>query len=224
LRTTRECIEIVRAIFRGEGPIEHEGLRYQLPWRGDGSTGLGKPMRPGLHTRSDIPVLIAAIGPKNVALAVEVADGLLPMLWNPVRWRDAFGDALGGVDLSRFDIAPTVPIAIGDDIGTCRDKVRPLIGLYVGGMGAKGKNFYNDLVRRYGFEAEAENVQDLYLGGDRKAAVAAVPDRLVDELALVGPREHIAEQLEVWAASGVGTLILASSRPHVLRTMAELAL
>ncbi len=223
LRTTEEYVAIVRRIFAGDQRLTFEGERYRIPYSDPDGTGLGKPLRPGIHTRPDIPIYLAAIGPKNVELTTRIADGLLPMLWNPYRVKEAFGETFAAVDLTRFDIAPTVPVAVGDDVASCRDKVRPLIALYVGGMGAKHKNFYNALVRRYGYEDAAEAVQDAYLDGRRRDAIALVPDALVDELALVGPRSRVADQVSAWAASGVGTLIVASPSRTNLEAVAAAA-
>ena len=221
LATTEDYVAILRQVIAGDARVAHDGTRIQVPYRGPGATGLGKAIRPGLHSRPDIPIYVAAIGPRNVALAARVADGLLPMLWNPYRWKDAFGDALADAR-DGFAIAPTVPVSIGDDIAACRDRVRPVLGYYIGGMGAKGRNFYNDLVCRYGFERAAAEVQDRYLAGDRRAAIAAVPDQLVDEVTLVGSRGHVADQLSAWSESGVSTLILSTTRPDALQTVAEL--
>lgn len=219
LAMTEEYVAILRKIFRAEGRIEHAGEFFELPYRGPDGTGVGKPLRSAFRPR-DIPIYLAAIGPKNVALARRVADGLLPMLWNPFRARHVYGD----IDTSAFDVAPSVPVAIGVDVAACRDEVRPTIATYVGGMGAKGHNFYNELVSRYGYEDAAATVQDLYLSGDRTGAVAAVPDALVDEVALVGDRGRVAEQLDAWKSSGVTTLILASPSRDAMTTVAELVL
>jgi alkanesulfonate monooxygenase SsuD/methylene tetrahydromethanopterin reductase-like flavin-dependent oxidoreductase (luciferase family) len=135
-----------------------------------------------------------------------------------------FEAAGGGKSLERFDIAPTVPVVIGADVQACRDAVKPRLALYVGGMGARGKNFYNDLVRRYGYEGAAADIQDLYLSGKKQEASAAVPDALVDEVALCGPRERIAERLQRWTSSGVTTMIVGVGEPSAMRTMAELVL
>jgi F420-dependent oxidoreductase-like protein len=221
LGLTEDYIAIVRKVIAGDARVEHDGSVLQVPYRGQGASGLGRAIRPGMHTRPDIPIHLAAIGPANVALATRVADGLLPMLWNPYRWERAFGDALRGAPTG-FEISPTVPIAVGDDVAACRDKVRPMIGLYVGGMGAKGRNFYNTLVARYGFEQVAAEVQERYLAGDRRGAFAALPDDLVDELALVGDRARIADQLEAWRASGITRLVLATTSTSALRLVAEL--
>jgi F420-dependent oxidoreductase-like protein len=224
LGRTREYVTIVREILAREKPLEHHGEHYDIPFTGPGATGLGKPLKSILHPRADIPIYLAAIGPKNVRLAAEIADGFLPVFFHPTRWRDAFGDSLEGVDFGRFDIAPSVTVIVGDDVGACRNMIKPSVALYVGGMGARGKNFYNDLACRYGFEGPAKEIQDLYLDGKKKEAAAAVPDELVDEIALVGPRQRIAERLEAWKESPANTLILAAAQPEALELMAELVL
>ncbi len=229
LARTREYVEIVREILRREGPLEHHGEYYDIPYTGAGATGLGKPLKIIVHPRrADVPIYLAAIGPKNVALAAEIADGWLPIFFSPYRFRDAFG---GAVDEGRakraepdrpFDIAPTCAAIVGDDVEALAGFVRPQIALYVGGMGARGKNFYNDLACRYGFEAAAKEIQDLYLDGKKQEAAAAVPLELIDEVCLIGPRERIADRLGAWKESGVGTLILQAVQPEALELVAEL--
>ena len=177
-------------------------------------------MRP---LREEIPIYIAAMGPKNVALAAEIADGWLPIYLSPDRLDEVFGPSLAGRS-DGFDIAASVGVAVSDDLQAARDFLKPLIALYVGGMGARGKNFYNTLVRRYGYEAEAERIQDLYLEGKQMEAIAAVPDALVDEVSLVGPPERIRERLEAWRACGVTTLVVQTRDLATLRVMAELVL
>ena len=223
LGKTREYVEIVRTILKREQPLEHHGEHYDIPFTGPGATGLGKPLKLITHPlRADIPIYLASIGPKNVALTAEIADGWLPLFFSPNRWKDAFGDAFAGVDFSSFDVAPSVPVVMGDDVDACRSMVKPQLALYVGGMGARGKNFYNDLVCRYGFEGPAKEIQDLYLDGKRGEAIAAVPDELVDEVALCGPKERIADLLEMWKASPVTTLIAGTGQPDALEVLAEL--
>ena len=230
---TREYVEIVREILRREKPLEYHGEHYDIPFTGEGATGLGKPLKLIVHPkRADVPIYIAAIGPKNVELAAEIADGWLPIFFSPYRLQETYGAALdagfakagGGKDLKSFDIAPTISVLIGDDLETLRGFVKPMAALYIGGMGARGKNFYNDLACRYGFEAEAKEIQDLYLDGKKAEATAAVPDDLVDEIALIGPRERIIDRLDAWKESGITTMILGSSQPEALRLMAELVL
>ena len=231
LARTREYVEIVRSVWRRERPVEFKGEYYEIPYRGADATGLGKPLKSILHGRPDIPIYLAAIGPKNVALAAEIADGLLPIFFSAQRMKvfreylDAgFRAAGGGKSLAGFDVAPTVAIVPGDDVDRCRAEMKPRLALYVGGMGARGKNFYNDLVSRYGYEGEARRIQDLFLAGKKEEAAAAVPDALVDEIALCGPKERIRERLEAWKTSGITTLICGAKSPEALRLMAELAL
>jgi F420-dependent oxidoreductase-like protein len=218
LEKTREYIEIVRAALRRD-VLEHHGTHYRIPYDGPGATGLGKPLKLMLRPlRSDIPIYLAAIGPKNVALAFEIADGWLPIFVVPERFREAFGTPPEG-----FEVAATVHVLVGDDVQALRDSLKPHLALYVGGMGAKGRNFYNALVRRYGFEADAERIQELYLGGRQRDAIAAVPDELVDAVALVGPKERIRDRLEAWRETPVTTLVVGSAQPAALELLAELA-
>ena len=228
LARTREAVAIVRRILAREAPLVHHGEAYDIPL--SGGTGLGKPLKLMMAPeRPDIPIYLAAIGPRNVALAAEVADGWLPVFYSPFH-REVFENAIQRGHERRaperrglgFDIAPTVQVEIGDDLPSSLAAVKPHIALYVGGMGARGKNFYNDLARRYGYEAEAARIQDLYLEGRKKEAVVTVPDALADEVALCGPRERIAERIEAWKDAGVTTLICMVRDEHALRTMAEL--
>jgi F420-dependent oxidoreductase-like protein len=219
LGKTREYVEIVRAALRRD-VVEHAGEHYRIPYDGPGATGLGKPLKMMLRPlRADIPIYLAAIGPKNVALAYEIADGWLPIFVDPERFHEAFPAPPDG-----FEIAVTVNVLVGDDVQALRDSLKPNLALYVGGMGAKGKNFYNALVRRYGWEEDAERIQELYLGGQQREAIAAVPDALVDAVALVGPKERIADRLAAWRETAVTTLIVGSPQPEALRVMAELLL
>jgi F420-dependent oxidoreductase-like protein len=223
LGKTREYVEIVRAALRRE-VVAHEGEHYRIPYDGPGATGLGKPLKMMLRPlRADIPIYIAAIGPKNVALAAEIADGWLPIFVDPERFDNAFGASIAGAR-DGFEIAATVNVLVGDDVDALRDTLKPYIALYVGGMGARGRNFYNSLVRRYGWEAEADRIQELYLGGQQREAIAAVPDELVDALALVGPKERIRDRLAAWRETPVTTLVVGSPQPEALDVMAELLL
>jgi len=223
LGKTREYVEIVRAALRRE-TVEHEGEHYRIPYDGPGATGLGKPLKLMLRPlRADIPIYLAAIGPKNVALAAEIADGWLPIFVDPERFGDAFAASIAGAP-EGFEIAATAHVLVGDDVQALRDSLKPYLALYVGGMGAKGKNFYNALVRRYGWEEDAERIQELYLSGKQREAIAAVPDALVDAVALVGPKERIRDRLEAWRETPVTTLIVGASDPKALQTLAELVL
>ncbi|MCU1450335.1 MAG: putative F420-dependent oxidoreductase, Rv3520c family [Acidimicrobiales bacterium] len=221
LGKTREYVDIVRTIIRREAPLEHHGEHYDIPYNGPGATGLGKPLKLIVHPKREIPIYLAAIGPKNVGLAAEIADGWLPVWFSPTRM-DVYADAFEGRDLSDFDIAPTVSVVLGDDAAACRAMVKPMLALYIGGMGARGRNFYNDLACRYGYEAAAKEVQDLYLDGKKQEAAAAIPDELVDEVALCGPKELIAELVEPWLKSPVTTMVVATVQPEALDVMAEL--
>ncbi|MBA3304009.1 MAG: LLM class F420-dependent oxidoreductase [Actinomycetota bacterium] len=223
LGKTREYVSVVREILRRERPLEHHGAHYDIPYAGADATGLGKPLKLIIHPRRpDIPIYLAAIGPKNVALTAELADGWLPVFFSPGRFAETYGEAFAGTDLGSFDIAPTVSVVLGDDVEGCRNMVKPGLALYIGGMGARGRNFYNDLACRYGYEGAAKQIQDLYLDGNKREAVAAVPDELVDEVALCGPKERIAERLEAWQRSPVTTLIVGSGQREALEVMAEL--
>jgi F420-dependent oxidoreductase-like protein len=223
LGKTREYVEIVRAALRRQ-VVEHHGPHYRIPWDGSDSTGLGKPLKLMLRPlRAEIPIYLAALGPKNVALAAEIADGWLPIFVDPERFDDAFGPSLAAAPPD-FEIAAAASVLVGDDVEPLRDALRPHVALYVGGMGAKGRNFYNALVRRYGWEDEAERIQELYLAGRQREAIAAVPDALVDAVALVGPKERIAERLAAWRATPVTTLVLGTTQPEALQTLAELVL
>ncbi|HTF53170.1 MAG TPA: LLM class F420-dependent oxidoreductase [Pseudonocardia sp.] len=211
---TRELVEICRMVWRRER-VEYQGKYYQVPLPADQGTGLGKPLKLINHpVRADIPIVIASIGPKNVELTAEIGNGWQPLFYLPERAADVWGDALAAgkakraPELGELDVAPQIPVAMGEDLGALRDAVRPLLALYVGGMGARGKNFYNDLACRYGFEAAAKTVQDLYLDGKKDEAAAALPDELLDGIGLIGPEGRIKERLAALAEAGVTTLNL----------------
>ncbi len=228
LARTREYVSIVRAIFGREAPLTFEGRHYQIPYRGGDATGLGKPLKSTLKADPTIPIYLAAIGPKNVELAAEVADGWLPIFFAPERYDAVFkphvdaGLAKAGKTMANFDIAPTVSVVINDNLDVCYNMLRPMLALYVGGMGARGKNFYYDLAARYGFEDAATEIQDLYLAGDKGAAMARVPAELIDAVALVGPRERVRERLALWRNSPVTTLNMTVFDVETLRAMVEL--
>jgi F420-dependent oxidoreductase-like protein len=230
LKRTREYVEIVRTVLKREKSLEYHGEYYDIPIKG--GTGLGKPLKLIIHPlRKEIPIYIAAIGPKNVALAGEIADGWLPVFLSPKRMsefrrslEEGFAQRVDGKKLEDYDIAPTVSVVVGPDLKACRDHVRPNIALYVGGMGARGKNFYNDLACRYGYEEAAAKIQDLYLAGRKVEAMAAIPDELIDEVALCGPKERIQDLIAMWREAGVKTLICATSDVNAVRVMAEAVL
>lgn len=228
MRRTREYITIVRKIWAREAPVEFDGEIYHVPYRGADATGLGKPLKSILHGRQ-IPIYVAAIGPQSVRQAAEIADGWLPIFWSPFRAPKVFKDSLEagfkkagtGKGLHNFDIAAGATVIVTDDVSAGLGFIKPVLALYIGGMGARGKNFYNDLACRYGFEAEARKIQDLYLGGKKDEAAATVPDELADEVALVGPPARIKDRLAAWRESGIQTLICATMQVEAVRLLAE---
>jgi len=230
LLVTREYIAILRKMFARDEPVEFDGTYYSLPYKGDDASGLGKPLKIMTAPRDrNVPIFLAAIGPKNVRLSAEIADGWLPIFFSPERSSKVFqpmlkaGFEASGVEhkSTSFEIAPTVSALVTDDIEAGRLQMKPALALYIGGMGARGKNFYNDLACRYGFEADALRIQDLYLAGKKMEATMAVPDELVDEVCLVGSSDQIRDRLDVWKDAGVSTLILATSDMNTLREVAK---
>ena len=220
LTRTREYVELVRSALRRDA-LELHGDQYDVPYTGEGATGLGKPLKLMMRPlRARIPIYLAALSPKNVRLTFEIADGWLPIFFSPSHARDAFAFP----PREGFDIAPSVNVVVSDDVAAARDVLRPLLALYVGGMGARDANFYNALVGRYGYEDAARTIQDLYLDGKQREAIAAVPDELIDDVALVGPRERIEERLAAWRESGATTLLVTTHDVATLRTMADLVL
>ncbi|MCR9186589.1 MAG: LLM class F420-dependent oxidoreductase [Halieaceae bacterium] len=229
---TREYIQIMRKIMAREGPVEFDGDMYQLPNTGAGTTGLGKPLKSILEGNPNIPIYTASITPAGLRCAGEVADGVFPVWMDPDKF-SILGDHIqkgldtagNGKSLSDFDIAPFVSVALNDDLKAAYDSLRPWLALYIGGMGAKGKNFYNDYATRAGYGEVAERIQDLYLSGKKAEAEALVPDQLLDEVALVGPRERIIERLGSWKAAAargeVGTMLLGVHDPVVLELFAK---
>lgn len=223
---TREYVGIFREMIARERPVSLQGRTYRLPYDGDDATGLGKPLkliqRP---LRPQIPVYLAAIGPKNVALTAEIADGWILTFYSPHREAVMLGDV--DVGLRRrtrqapLEIAASPFLVVGDDLGECRDRVRPWLALHIGGFGAKGANFYTDLACRMGYEAEALQVQDLYLAGRKGEATAAIPAALVDEVALVGPMPRVLEQLSAWRGSRVTQLLLRTTDVHAALAVKE---
>ncbi len=228
LTRTREYVEIVRTIFERKKRLTYDGRIYRLPYDGPGATGLGKALKSTIKIDSKIPIYLASIGPKNIALTAEIADGWLPIFFSPQRYDEIFkphvesGLAKAGKDIEELDIAPTVSVVMDDSLDACYNALRPMLALYVGGMGAKEVNFYYDLAARYGYEESAEKIQELYLAGRQFDAMSAVPAGLIDEVALVGPKERIKERLSLWLDSPVTTMNLAVSDVETLRVMMEL--
>ena len=231
LSRQREYIAIIRQILAREHPLIHQGEHYHIPNTGAGSTGLGKPLKSILHGNPKLPIYTGAVTTSGVQLAAEVADGTFVVWMNPAR-PDIFAPALeaglakagNGKTRAQFDLAPFVRIAMGNDLKACRQVIKEFLALYIGGMGARGKNFYNDYACRLGYTDAAHKIQDLYLGGDKVAAITAVPDSLVDECSLVGPEARIREQLQVWkqagAAGHLGTMVVVSQDVQALRVVA----
>lgn len=224
LGRTREYLDIVGQALRGGAAVNSAGPYYPLPYTGEGATGQGAALRPMAHSDHPIPVYLAAIGPKNVALSAELTDGVLPVMWHPTRWSDVYGADAFDQAVEGFDIAPRVWVAVGEDLAACRRKVADHIAFYVGAMGPPDNNYYATLVRSFGYEEMVDAVVACYAERRRGDAGACVPDALVDDLGLVGPAGHIAEQLDAWRESPVGTMIVDPVDVESVRTLAELAL
>jgi F420-dependent oxidoreductase-like protein len=232
LERTREYIAIIRKILAREAPLTHDGFHYHIPYTGEGATGLGKPLRSLLHGDPSLKIITGTISPAGVRTAAEVADGMIPVFMNPERaaifdgpLQEGFAKAGGGKGLDSFDVTPFVRVNISDDMDKARQPVRENLALYIGGMGARDKNFYNDYAKRLGYEAEAVAIQDHFLAGRRAEAMAAVPERLIDETALVGPKAKVRERLQAWKAAGkqkrVAAMLLGVGSLEELRFMAE---
>jgi F420-dependent oxidoreductase-like protein len=225
----REYIGILRAIWAREAPVEFDGEIYQLPYRGPGATGLGKPLRSTLHPRQ-LPVYIAAMGPMNTRLTAELADGWLPIWLSPYQpdiyrpiLEEGFKRAGNGKSWKDFDIAARCHVQIGDDVAACLARLKPRFALYIGGMGAREKNFYNDLACKLGYSDAAARIQDLYLAGRKDEATATVPDELCDELSLCGPEARIRDRFPAWGKAGVTTMIIDSPQSEAFELMARIA-
>jgi F420-dependent oxidoreductase-like protein len=231
LTRTREYISIVRKILAREDRLEHRGYHYQIPYTGEGATGLGKPLKSILHGRADMKIYTAAITPKGLECSGELADGVFPVWMDPDQPEALVpyieeGFAKGGRDKSviDFDIAPFVTCIVGDDLDSCRMPVKGMLALYIGGMGARGNNFYTDYAIRLGHEEAALKIQDLYLDGKKAEAMAAVPDELADSVSLIGTREQIAARVQAWKDSPATTLLLGVQQPEAIQLLAELVL
>jgi F420-dependent oxidoreductase-like protein len=226
LQRTREYVEIVKMILAREKPVELHGKEFDVPYTGPGSTGLGKPLKSILHGRKDMKIYSASISPKGLELAAEITDGVLPIWMSPEKY-NVIGDAVkagldkGNKTADQFDVAPFVTCVMGPDVEKCRQPVKANMALYIGGMGARSRNFYNDYATRLGYPAEAKEIQDLYLGGKKNEAMAAIPDKLVDEVALVGPKERIIERLKAWKASPIKTMLIGTGSLETVRMLAE---
>lgn len=231
----KEYINIMRQIFAREAPLTLSGDQYQIPFTGEGSSGLGKPLKSILKTKHHIPIFAANITPKGVEAAAEVADGFFPVWMDPEQYHvfktpieNGFAKANNGKTLANFDIAPFVPVVLGDDVEKCMQPVRENLALYIGGMGSRQKNFYNDYAKRLGFEDAAVDIQNLYLSGEKEKAASAVPAELVDASALVGPAERIKERLTLWQGAAqqghISTMLISTQQTEVLEIIADAVL
>ncbi|MFI8104798.1 LLM class F420-dependent oxidoreductase [Streptomyces sp. NPDC086023] len=221
LTATREYVDVIRQVLRREAPVALDGRFHTHPYTGQDGTGLGKPLKPITHPlRADLPVLLGAEGPKNIAQTTRIADGWLPLYWSPTR-TDVYQASL--TDLPEgFMIAPMARARVCDDVAEGLLPVKAMLGFYIGGMGHAARNFHADLMARMGYEAEARHIQELFLAGRREEAVLAVPDAFADEISLVGPRERIAERLDLWRKGPVTDLLVTAPDPHTLRVLADL--
>lgn len=222
LTATREYVDVVRQVLRREAPVELDGRFHAHPYRGPDATGIGKALKPITHPlRADLPVLLGAEGPKNVAQTVRIADGWLPLYWSPSR-PEVYGQAALAELPEGFVVAPMARVQVCDDVLEGLLPVKVMLGFYIGGMGHAARNFHADLMARMGYEEEARRIQRLFMEGHREEAVRAVPDAFADEISLVGPRERIAERLELWRKGPVTDLLVLSPDRNTLRVLAEL--
>ena len=223
LSRTREYVNIIRQVFNREGPVENNGDHYPLPYTGEGSWGLGKPLKSITHPlRRDLPIFLGAEGPKNVVMTAEIADGWLPLYYSPYRqevYSDQIKDAKPG-----FEIMQGITVIINDNVEEALVPLKHSLALYIGGMGAKSRNFHNELVKRMGFEEAAERIQDLYLAGKKDEAMLAVPTELADEISLVGSVDRIKDRLNAWRETPVSSLLVSTRSMGELRAFAELVL
>lgn len=228
LARTREYVDIVRQVFAREAPVELQGKHYQLPF--PGGAGLGKALKPTVHPlRKDIPIMLAAEGPKNVALAAEIGDGWLPLWFGPKSdafYRQALAEGFAKEGsrhqgLDTFEVVSMLPVVVADDAEGCADFFRPMLALYIGGMGAKGANFHYEVFARMGWESECAKIQDLYLDGHKADAIAAVPTGLVEDVALIGPLDKVLGELPAWKETCISTA-LVQGPPAMLEQVAEI--
>ncbi|PWI18711.1 LLM class F420-dependent oxidoreductase [Streptomyces sp. Act143] len=221
LTATREYVDVVRQVLRREAPVRLDGRFHPLPCTDPDATGLGKPLKPITHPlRPDLPVLLGAEGPRNIAQTTRIADGWLPLYWSPTR-PEVYEASLAGAP-DGFLVAPMAQVRVCDDVREGLLPVKTMLGFYIGGMGHARRNFHADLMARMGYEEEARRIQRLFLEGRREEAVLAVPDAFADEISLVGPRERIAERLELWRKGPVTDLLALAPDRAALRVLAEL--
>ena len=218
---TREYIDIIRQIMRREKPVSNEGSHYPLPYTGEGAWGMDKPLKSITHPlRADLPIYLGAEGPKNVALAAEVCDGWLPLWYSPAR-PEVYADSLKAAKPG-FEICVNASVHITDDRQAAIDAMKPSLGFYIGGMGARDRNFHKELMARMGYEAEAQKIQDFFFDGKRGEAIAAVPDGFIDDIALIGSEAEVRDKLQAWRESPVTTLMVHAKDVGEMRKLAEL--
>lgn len=223
LARTREYVEIIRKALKREGPLAYDGEFYPLPYRGEGSVGLGKPLKIMTHPlRSDIPIFLGAEGPKNVAQTAQIADGWLPLYYSPYR-PEVYADQLVGAKPG-FEITALANFIVTDDVRAGLMPMKATLGFYIGGMGAKGQNYHTKLMARMGYEEEAYKIQDLFFAGKRDEAIAAVPEDFCDEISLVGPPSRIKERLDAWRKSPITTILVGTRNRDQLKQIADLVL
>lgn len=219
---TREYVDIIRQVMRREAPVTNDGPHYPLPYKGEGSWGMGKPLKPITHPlRADLPIFLGAEGPKNVAQTAEIADGWLPLYYSPFR-QEVYADQLKGAKPG-FEIAAMAMVNINDDLQQALYPVKAMLAFYIGGMGSKKRNFHKELMARMGFEAEADKIQEMFFEGKQEEAIHVVPDQFADEISLSGSKDRIRERLQAWKESPVTSLLIMGDAP-LLRDMAELVL
>ena len=223
LARTREYVSIIRQVLAREEPVSNDGPHYPLPYTGEGAWGLGKPLKSITHPlRKDLPIFMGAEGPKNVAQTAEIGDGWLPLYYSPYR-NEVYSDSLQRAKPG-FEISQGVVVNITDDVEKGLLPVKGMLALYVGGMGAKDRNFHKELISRFGFEEAADRIQELYLAGKKEEAMMAVPDQLADEISLVGPKERIRDRLQAWRDTPITSLLVSARSEAELETIGELVL
>lgn len=228
LARLREYVNILRQIWAREKPVVLEGKAYQLPYQGPGATGLGKPLKSILHTKR-LPIYLATMQPNSIRLTAEIADGWLPIWFSPQRMdlfradiEEGFKRAGNGKSWKDFDIAAGCTVILGDDVKACLAQIKPTLALYVGGMGARNKNFHNEMAVKYGYGEIAAKIQDLYLSGRKAEATELVPDELCDELSLCGPEARVRQRYKTWAECGATTMLIQTGQREAMRLMAEI--
>lgn len=232
---TKEYIAVIRKILERKAPLEFQGEEYVIPYPGADATGLGKPLRSITHGDPSLKFYLASITPAGLRTAGECADGVLPIFYSPEQPKIVSNPILEGKrkagrpeTMEGFDVAPYVRAKMGPDVAACRDAIRPELALYIGGMGARAKNYYNDVAIKLGYEGAAKTIQDLYLDGKKTEAAAAVPDKLIDEISLTGPAERIKDRLSAWKQAArdghLGTMVLKGATAEVMRVVAEAVL